>query len=81
MEYRQKVRQAQHTGNTSTVQGRTVITRHKCSICGRTELDDENLEFRFCSKCEGNFEYCSEHLYTHEHVRRIIPGGSIKPEE
>ena len=81
MEYRQKVRQAQHTGNVSHVQGRTVITRHKCAICGRTELDDETLEFRFCSKCEGNFEYCSEHLYTHEHVRRIVPGGTVKPEE
>lgn len=81
MEYRQKMRQAQNTGNTSTHQGRTVITRHKCAICGRTELDDETLEFRFCSKCEGNYEYCTDHLYTHEHVRRIVPGGSIKPEE
>ncbi len=44
------------------------ITRHKCAICGRTELDDPNLEFRFCSKCAGNYEYCSEHLYTHTHV-------------
>ena len=81
MEYRQKVRQAQHAGNASTYQGRTVITRHKCAICGRTELDDENLEFRFCSKCEGNYEYCSEHLYTHEHVRRIVPGKTVEPEE
>ena len=81
MEYRQKVRQAQQAGNTATFQGRTVITRHKCAICGRTELDDETLEFRYCSKCEGNYEYCSEHLYTHEHVRRIVPGQEIKPEE
>jgi hypothetical protein len=81
MEYRQKVHQAQRAGNTSTYQGRTVITRHKCSVCGRTELDDENLEFRYCSKCEGNFEYCSNHLYTHEHVKRIVPGANIKPEE
>lgn len=81
MEYRKKMRQAQQTGNTSTHQGRTVITRHKCSICGRTELDDETLEFRYCSKCEGNYEYCSEHLYTHEHVRRIVPGANCKPEE
>ena len=81
MEYRQKVRQAQHVGNTATYQGRTVITRHKCAICGRTELDDENLEFRYCSKCEGNFEYCTDHLYTHEHVRRIVPGATVKPEE
>jgi len=81
MEYRNKVRQAKQAGNAATYQGKSVITRHKCAICGRTELDDENLEFRYCSKCEGNFEYCSEHLYTHEHVRRIVPGQPIKPEE
>ncbi|MCR5273571.1 MAG: hypothetical protein K6E13_11420 [Lachnospiraceae bacterium] len=47
-----------------------VITKHKCAICGRTELDDPTLEFRFCSKCEGNYEYCSDHLYTHQHIKR-----------
>lgn len=45
------------------------ITKHKCAICQRTEKDDEMLEFRFCSKCNGNYEYCSDHLYTHEHVK------------
>lgn len=45
------------------------ISRHKCAICGRTEQDGEHLEFRYCSKCEGNYEYCSEHLFTHEHVQ------------
>lgn len=43
-------------------------TRHKCSVCGRTELDDPNLQFRYCSKCNGNHEYCSDHLFTHEHI-------------
>ena len=43
--------------------------KHKCAICGRTEKDDPNLEFRFCSKCAGNYEYCQEHLFTHNHVR------------
>lgn len=43
--------------------------RHKCAVCGRTELDDPNLEFRYCSKCKGNYEYCSDHLFTHEHVK------------
>ncbi|MBQ4260157.1 MAG: hypothetical protein IJB84_07870 [Lachnospiraceae bacterium] len=47
----------------------TPTTRHKCAICGRTEKDDPNLEFRFCSKCHGNYEYCSEHLFTHTHVQ------------
>lgn len=44
------------------------VTKHKCAICGRTELDDPNLEFRFCSRCNGNYEYCQDHLFTHEHV-------------
>lgn len=43
------------------------ITRHKCVICGRTEKDDPNLTFRYCSKCTGNKEYCQEHLFTHTH--------------
>lgn len=42
-------------------------THHRCAICGRTEKDGDDLEFRFCSKCKGNFEYCQEHLFTHEH--------------
>lgn len=42
-------------------------TRHKCAICGRTELDDPNLTFRYCSKCTGNKEYCQDHLFTHTH--------------
>ena len=42
--------------------------RHRCAVCGRTELDDPKLEFRYCSKCNGNYEYCQEHLFTHKHV-------------
>mgnify|MGYP004647255589 FL=1 len=49
--------------------GSGTVTKHKCAICGRTELDDPNLEFRFCSKCNGNYEYCQDHLFTHTHVK------------
>ena len=45
------------------------ITKHKCAICGRTEVDSPALEFRFCSKCDGNYEYCNEHLFTHKHIK------------
>ena len=31
--------------------------KHRCAVCGRTELDDPTLEFRYCSKCNGNYEY------------------------
>ena len=48
-------------------------THHKCAVCGRTEKDSPNLEFRYCSKCEGSLEYCSEHLYTHKHVTSDNP--------
>lgn len=44
------------------------VTKHKCAICGRTDESDPELEFRFCSKCNGNYEYCQEHLFTHQHV-------------
>ncbi len=43
-------------------------TRHRCAVCGRTEKDGDNLEFRYCSKCAGGLEYCQDHLYTHQHV-------------
>ena len=49
--------------------GHKIITRHKCAVCGRTELDGENIEFRFCTKCNGNYEYCQDHLFTHEHIQ------------
>ena len=45
-------------------------TRHRCAVCGRTEQDGDHLEFRYCSKCEGNYEYCQDHLYTHQHVTK-----------
>lgn len=43
--------------------------RHKCAVCGRTEQDGDDLEFRFCSKCKGSMEYCKDHLFTHEHIK------------
>lgn len=46
--------------------------RHRCAVCGRTELDDYRLDFRYCSKCDGNYEYCSDHLFTHQHVKKFM---------
>lgn len=42
--------------------------KHRCAVCGRTENDGDDLVFRYCSKCEGDREYCQDHLYTHVHV-------------
>jgi hypothetical protein len=53
------------------------MTRHRCAVCGRTEKDDPELEFRYCSKCNGNYEYCQDHLYTHQHVNsETLPEAS-----
>lgn len=43
------------------------VSRHKCIKCGLTDKDDENMEFRYCSKCNGNYEYCSDHIFDHDH--------------
>ena len=59
----------QRTQFRSQVRKAPGITKHKCAICGRTEETNPELEFRFCSKCNGNYEYCQEHLFTHEHVK------------
>ena len=56
------------TQQSQTQHAKRGVPKHRCAVCGRTELDDENLTFRFCSKCAGNYEYCSDHLYTHIHV-------------
>ncbi len=55
--YRKQVRKFQVVG-----------TRHRCAVCGRTEATNPELQFRFCSKCTGNIEYCEDHIYTHEHI-------------
>lgn len=69
MEYKRKARQASRRSNMQYRSANGQISKHKCAICGRTEMDDENLEFRFCSKCNGNYEYCQYHLFTHTHVK------------
>jgi hypothetical protein len=45
------------------------ISKHRCAVCGRTDETNPELEFRFCSKCNGNYEYCQDHLFTHTHVQ------------
>ena len=43
--------------------------RHKCTVCGRTDVDCPDLEFRYCSKCAGYFCYCIDHINNHTHVQ------------
>ena len=41
---------------------------HKCTVCGRTDVDSPELEFRYCSRCKGYHCYCSEHISNHAHI-------------
>lgn len=41
---------------------------HKCTVCGRTDADSPDLEFRYCSRCKGYHCYCSEHISNHAHI-------------
>lgn len=42
---------------------------HRCTVCGRTDLSNPELEFRYCSKCSGYFCYCEDHISNHTHVQ------------
>ena len=41
---------------------------HKCTVCGRTDVSNPELEFRYCSRCNGYHCYCEEHISNHTHV-------------
>lgn len=50
---------------------------HRCTICGRTDVTNPELEFRYCSKCEGSYEYCNDHLFTHRHIKNGVPTDDV----
>ena len=41
---------------------------HKCTVCGRTDADSPDLEFRYCSRCKGYHCYCQDHISNHAHI-------------
>ena len=41
---------------------------HRCTVCGRTDVTNPELEFRYCSRCNGYHCYCQEHISNHTHV-------------
>ncbi|MDO5132749.1 MAG: hypothetical protein Q4D81_07185 [Eubacteriales bacterium] len=65
---RQQFRRSVQAGRRNAGTGTDSV--HRCAICGRTEKDGPELEFRYCSKCEGGLEYCQDHLFSHVHVKK-----------
>jgi hypothetical protein len=47
---------------------------HRCRVCGLTSETAPKTQFRYCSKCNGEFCYCPEHLHNHEHTGKTVPG-------
>ncbi len=41
---------------------------HVCHICGVTSDTNPDADFRYCSKCEGEYCYCEDHIRNHEHI-------------
>lgn len=41
---------------------------HKCTVCGRTDAEYPDLEFRYCSRCAGYHCYCMDHINNHVHI-------------
>ena len=42
---------------------------HRCTVCGRTDVTNPELEFRYCSRCNGYHCYCEDHISNHEHIQ------------
>lgn len=40
---------------------------HRCTTCGLTDVDDPDMQFRYCSQCAGKCGYCRLHLHDHDH--------------
>ena len=58
--------------NAGSYQATTATVRapytHRCTVCGRTDVSNPELEFRYCSKCNGYHCYCEEHISNHTHI-------------
>ncbi len=59
-QFRRNVRRRESEQNSRT------YTR-KCAVCGRTDTEYPDLEFRYCSQCVGYHCFCSDHIHSHIH--------------
>lgn len=55
--------------NSGAPQNKSHDYTHKCSVCGRTDASNPELDFRYCSRCNGYYCYCEDHISNHEHVK------------
>ena len=43
--------------------------RHRCTVCGITEQSHPEMDFRYCPQCNGQFCYCRDHVFSHQHKK------------
>lgn len=73
---RRNTRQVKHQTSRQTINFKKAVKEtqqsrgylHKCCVCGRTDTDYPDLEFRYCSRCAGYRCYCMDHINNHVHV-------------
>ena len=56
-------------GSIETTAPRKASYTHRCTVCGRTDVSDPELEFRYCSRCQGYHCYCEDHISNHSHIQ------------
>lgn len=65
-------KKATHTGTIpfrpQQTEARKPEYSHRCTVCGRTDVTDPELEFRYCSRCSGYHCYCEDHINNHTHI-------------
>ena len=57
-----------HPASPKAESKQTAAFNHRCTVCGRTDISHPDLEFRYCSRCNGYFCYCQDHINNHTHV-------------
>lgn len=69
---------ARHQNSHQTIQFKSAVRQqekkareqgyhHKCSVCGRTDTEFPDLQFRYCSRCAGYHCFCEDHIFNHVH--------------
>jgi hypothetical protein len=43
---------------------------HRCTVCGITDKSHPQMDFRYCPQCDGQYGYCREHIFSHEHKKK-----------
>jgi hypothetical protein len=66
-------RQVEYRSRQSSAREEVHKARHKCFVCGKTDLSDPQMDFRYCSKCAGEECYCMEHIANHPHTVAANP--------